>query len=97
MGIYIKGLDMPKEGECDIIAIHGNGEVCRWFAERNNEPIAEAEDRPQGEWIYGEHDVAMCDGYRCDRCGFFVPWDYEHKFIDFISDYNFCPYCGGLL
>ena len=44
MGIYIKGLDMPKEGECDIIAIHGNGEVCRWFAERNNEPIAEAEE-----------------------------------------------------
>lgn len=44
MGIYIKGLDMPKEGECDIVAIHGNGEVCRWFAERNNEPIAEAEE-----------------------------------------------------
>ena len=52
-------------------------------------------DRPQGEWIYGEHDVAMCDGYRCDRCGFFVPWDYEHKFIDFINDYNFCPSCGS--
>lgn len=50
--------------------------------------------RPQGEWIYGEHDVAMCDGYRCDRCGFFVPWDYEHKSIDFINDYNFCPNCG---
>lgn len=52
-------------------------------------------DRPQGEWIYGEHDVAMCDGYRCDKCGFFVPWDYEHKSIDFISDYNFCPSCGS--
>ena len=52
-------------------------------------------DRPQGEWIYGEHDVAMCDGYRCDRCGFFVPWDYEHKFIDFINDYHFCPQCGA--
>lgn len=52
-------------------------------------------DRPQGEWIYGEHDVAMCDGYRCDRCGFFVPWDYEHKFIDFINDYHFCPNCGA--
>ena len=51
-------------------------------------------DRPQGEWIYGEHDVAMCDGYRCDRCGFFVPWDYEHKSIDFINDYHFCPNCG---
>lgn len=53
----------------------------------------EAETK-HGEWIYGEHDVAMCDGYRCDRCGFFVPWDYEHKSIDFINDYHFCPYCG---
>lgn len=61
----------------------------------NFSTAVEVADRPQGEWIYGEHDVAMCDGYRCDRCGFFVPWDYEHKFIDFISDYNFCPYCGA--
>ena len=52
-------------------------------------------DRPKGEWIYGEHDVAMCDGYRCDRCGLFVPWDYEHKSIDFINDYHFCPNCGA--
>ena len=47
-----------------------------------------------GEWIYGEHDIAMCDGYWCDQCGFFVPWDYEHKFIDFIKDYHWCPNCG---
>ena|GEM_PF-5896151 len=52
-------------------------------------------DRPQGKWIYGEHNVAMCDGYRCNRCDFFVPWDYEHKFIDFINDYHFCPNCGA--
>jgi len=52
--------------------------------------------QPQkGKWIYGEHDVAMCDGYRCDKCGFFVPWDYQHKFIDFIKDYNYCPSCGA--
>ena len=50
---------------------------------------------PIGHWIYGEDEVAMCDGYRCDRCGFFVPWDYEHKFIDFINDYHFCPSCGA--
>lgn len=56
---------------------------------------ADSTDRPQGEWIYGEHDVAMCDGYRCNRCDFFVPWDYEHKFIDFINDYRFCPNCGA--
>ena len=52
-------------------------------------------DRTRGEWIYGEHNVAMCDGYRCNRCGFFVPWDYEHKFIDFINDYHYCPSCGA--
>ena len=52
-------------------------------------------DRQQGEWIYGEHIVAMCDGYRCNRCDFFVPWDYEHKSIDFINDYHFCPNCGA--
>ena len=52
-------------------------------------------DRPQGEWVYGEHNVAMCDGYRCNRCDFFVPWDYEHKFIDFINDYHYCPSCGA--
>ena len=52
--------------------------------------------QPQkGKWIYGEHESAMCDGYRCDKCGFFVPWDYQHEFIDFIKDYNYCPSCGA--
>ena len=52
-------------------------------------------ERKKGEWIYGEHDIAMCDGYWCDQCGFFVPWDYKHKFIDFIKDYHWCPSCGA--
>lgn len=52
-------------------------------------------ERKKGKWIYCEHDVAMCDGYRCDKCGFFVPWDYQHKFIDFIKDYKLCPSCGA--
>ena len=60
----------------------------------NGMPSAQPQ-RPKGKWIYGEHDVAMCDGYRCDQCGFFAPWDYQHKFIDFIKDYNFCPHCGA--
>ena len=51
--------------------------------------------RKTGRWIYGEHDVTMCDGYHCSECGFFVPWDYKRKFIDFIKDYNFCPNCGS--
>ena len=49
--------------------------------------------RLKGKWIYGEHDIAMCDGYWCDQCGFFVPWDYKHKSIDFIKDYHWCPSC----
>ena len=50
----------------------------------------------RGKWIYGEDSMADCvDGYRCDQCGFFVPWDYRHKSIDYIKDYNFCPHCGA--
>lgn len=50
----------------------------------------------RGRWIYCEDSMADCvDGYRCDQCGFFVPWDYKHKGIDFIQDYNFCPNCGA--
>lgn len=52
-------------------------------------------ERKKGKWIYAEHDIAMCDGYRCDQCGFFVPWDYKYKFIDFIKDYHWCPSCGA--
>lgn len=49
-----------------------------------------------GKWIYCEDSTADCvDGYRCDQCGFFVPWDYKHKGIDFIQDYNLCPNCGA--
>lgn len=49
-----------------------------------------------GKWIYCEDSMADCvDGYRCDKCGFFVPWDYTHKSIDYIKDYNYCPNCGA--
>ena len=50
----------------------------------------------RGRWIYCEDSMAnSVDGYRCDQCGFFVPWDYKHKGIDFIQDYSFCPSCGA--
>ena len=67
----------------------------KWYCTELESNVMPSADRPQGEWIYGEHNVAMCDGYRCNRCDFFVPWDYEHKFIDFINDYHFCPNCGA--
>lgn len=50
----------------------------------------------RGKWVYCEDSMADCvDGYRCDQCGFFVPWDYQHKSVDYIKDYNFCPNCGA--
>ena len=56
-----------------------------------------AQPEPQeGKWVYGEDSTADCvDGYRCSQCGFFVPWDYNHKFIDYINDYAYCPNCGA--
>lgn len=51
-------------------------------------------DRKKGNWVYGEDEYGI-DGYHCDKCGFFVPWDYTHKFISYIEDYNFCPSCGA--
>ena len=56
-------------------------------------PSAQPE-RKKGKWIYGEDEYGI-DGYHCDKCGFFVPWDYAHTFINYIEDYNFCPYCGA--
>lgn len=61
------------------------------------EALPASEPRAKGEWVYGEHDDTMWDGYRCSHCGFFVPWDYSHTFIDFIKDYHFCPSCGYLM
>lgn len=56
-------------------------------------PSAQPKRKP-GKWIYGEDEYGI-DGYHCDECGFFVPWDYAHKFINYIEDYNFCPHCGA--
>ena len=51
-------------------------------------------ERMRGKWIYGEDEYGI-DGYHCDKCGFFVLWDYAHNFINYIEDYNFCPNCGA--
>ena len=57
-------------------------------------PSVDAEPVRHGHWVYGEDEDGV-DGYRCDKCGFFVPWDYTHKFINFIEDYNYCPHCNA--
>lgn len=56
-------------------------------------PSAQPE-RIRGKWIYGEDEYGI-DGYHCNQCGFFVPWDYAHTFINYIEDYHFCPNCGA--
>jgi DNA-directed RNA polymerase subunit RPC12/RpoP len=60
-----------------------------------DQPTAQPEQH-EGTWVYGEDSTADCvDGYRCSQCGFFVPWDYNHKLIDYINDYAYCPNCGA--
>ena len=51
-------------------------------------------ERKRGKWVYAEDKYGI-DGYHCNQCGFFVPWDYAHKFINYIEDYHFCPNCGA--
>lgn len=47
-----------------------------------------------GKWIYCEDEAEeYVDGYRCDQCGYFVPWDYKHKSPYFIEEYHYCPSC----
>lgn len=71
-------------------------ELCKAIVSQiDSQPTVEAEPVRHGKWIYGEHEIAMCDGYRCSKCGYFVPWDYGHKSIDYIKEYNYCPSCGS--
>lgn len=61
-------------------------QLAEWLRE-----LQERRKQPEiirGEWIHGEDEYGM-DGYHCDKCGFFVPWD------NYIEDYNFCPNCGA--
>ena len=58
--------------------------------------VEREDEESQGKWEYCEHEIAdHVDGYKCSHCGFFIPWDYMHKSIYFIEDYNFCPSCGA--
>ncbi len=69
------------------------------FLKRQYEAVLEENkrlkaDRPKGEWIYCEDEYGI-DGYRCSNCGKHIPWDYQHKFINFIDDYHTCPFCDA--
>jgi DNA-directed RNA polymerase subunit RPC12/RpoP len=91
-----------KCSECCVCAFKESlcgQELCEKYAREGSVDDFEkllVEERKMGKWIYGEDTIAdSVDGYRCDQCGFFVPWDYQHKSIDYIKDYNFCPNCGA--
>ena len=77
----------------DSIPMEQTTEILLLRKDLRNLPSAQPQ-RMRGKWIYGEDEYGI-DGYHCDKCGFFVPWDYTHKFIDFIKDYHFCPNCGA--
>lgn len=80
--LVCKGFDQPLTEEERDILIRAIG---------NSTPY---EERPQGEWIYGEDDCGQ-DGWFCSECNFFVPWYYQYyeKDVDFIRDYKVCPHC----
>ena len=77
----------------DSIPMEQTTEILLLRKDLRNLPSAQPQ-RMSGKWTYGEDEYGI-DGYHCDKCGFFVPWDYTHKFIDFIKDYHFCPHCGA--
>lgn len=62
----------------------------------NDAPTIEAQPVKHGAWIYGEEEWGR-DGIFCNRCGRFVPKDYEiyDKSDDLISDFKYCPSCGA--
>lgn len=77
----------------DSIPMEQTTEILLLRKDLRNLPSAQPQ-RMRGKWTYGEDEYGI-DGYHCDKCGFFVPWDYTHKFINFIKDYHFCPNCGA--
>ena len=83
-----RGIDEALRVARDIATILENEQDMR-VIRQNVQP-----QRMRGEWIYGEDEYGI-DGYHCNKCGFFVPWDYTHTFINYIKDYNFCPNCGA--
>ena len=92
----LKNIPSAQPKKVCIAEIKIDGDELQECVNRAMERVAQQQkQRKKGRWIYGEHDIAMCDGYRCDKCGFFVPWDYKFTFIDFINDYHFCPNCGS--
>ena len=47
---------------------------------------------PVGHWEFGENEYGD-DGYYCSACHGHVVWKYDTESIDFIKEYNYCPFC----
>ena len=51
MGIHIKGIDMPPEGQGRILLVKGNGEVSDWF-DLERKVVASAEGVVEEDTIF---------------------------------------------
>lgn len=104
MGVYIKGMKMPKEcGECDIYVCyrtwHGDpgDEFCgltkksvKYKTKPEWCPLSEVPERKTGKWLlYAQRD-GIETGSECSQCGYhiYIPPQYGH---------NFCPNCGATM
>lgn len=58
--------------------------------------LEEQTERECGRWFYGENEQGQ-DGYWCAKCGKFFPWIYKAFDIDFIKEFNYCPFCGEMM
>ena len=57
-----------------------------------NAPKVEAKPVRHGFWEFGENEYGD-DGYYCSACHGHVVWKYDTESIDFIKEYNYCPFC----
>lgn len=70
----------------------GHKKLANYIMDENRFP-SESPERKTGKWVYAKDEFGI-DGNHCDQCGFFVPWDYIHTFINYIENYHYCPNCG---
>lgn len=86
----IKGLEQFK---ADFKPFCGNGSD---WARVDDAINMLKEQEAKAKWIYCEDEYGQ-DGYKCSKCGFFVPWFYDFEAINFINDYKLCPSCGKIM
>ena len=91
----IEGFAITEDGELILADECGKYAYCpdgRFEVQFDSDKALE--EKPHGEWIYGEDEQGQ-DGWFCSECDFFVPWYYGFykNDINFIRDYKACPHC----